>query len=109
MYEPMHEAAKALYLERIRQGDGKGAAAKVAGVTRQGIWKACQREPGFAAAIDQAEIESCEPVEDNLRAACAKLNIIAIIFFLCNRNPARWKDARNQVNLLDTLFRSLPS
>jgi hypothetical protein len=51
--------------------------------------------PEFQAMIDQAQADQCDQVEKHLLAACERLNVAAIIFYLTNRSPDRWRDRRN--------------
>ena len=48
----------------------------------------------FAAAVDQAELDACEIVEDALFNKAKDGHLTAIIFYLTNRVPDRWKDRR---------------
>lgn len=86
---------KEAYLDAIRDGLTKSEAAKNIGVDRSTIWAHTKDDPAFADAISDAELDACEKVENALFQACLKLNITAIIFFLTNRSPDRWKDRRN--------------
>ncbi len=52
-------------------------------------------DPAFAAAVEQAEMEANELVEDALFQAAQSGNVVACQVWLYNRMPARWQDKRN--------------
>lgn len=86
---------KGLYLDALRRGLRKGPAAESIGMTRDGIRKAASSDPEFAAAIEAAELDAVEAVEDALYDAALSGNIVAIQVVLYNRAPGRWADRRN--------------
>lgn len=83
------------YLDRLRNGLRRGAAAKAVGVTRETIRVRMLTDLDFAAAVDQAELDANEIVEDALFKQAKKGNVTAIQVWLYNRWPERWKDQRN--------------
>lgn len=83
------------FLALLRDGARRGAAADQVGVTRQTVRMAYQADPDFRAAVDQAEMDANEPVEDALYQAAIAGNVRAIEVWLYNRTGERWKDQRN--------------
>lgn len=85
------------YLDALRQGARRGAAAQAAGVTRTTIneWK--HDDPDFAAAEIAAELEANELVEDALFQAAVSGNVTAIQVWLYNRMGSRWADRRGSI------------
>lgn len=82
---------KEAYLEAIGNGLGKHDAARSIGVTRQAVWEHAKKDPAFAEAIAEAEMDACEAVEDVLYQTALKGNVKAIMYWLCNRCPERWQ------------------
>lgn len=66
-------------------------ACRAARVGRSTFYEWYNKDPEFAAAIDAAEWDSIDKVEGYLEQACSALDITAIIFYLCNRDPNRWQ------------------
>jgi hypothetical protein len=100
------------YLEKLRQGLRRGAAAEAVGVHRSTVGNAMRDDPDFAAAVSEAELDACELVEDALfKAATQDRNVTAIQVWLYNRRPARWKDMRqaSKTDTLETLLAQLPA
>jgi len=83
------------YLEHLRRGALRGAAAKAVGVSRWTPLAHAKADPEFARAIEEAELAAVQVVEDALFAAAAEGNVTAQIFVLTNRAPDRWRDRRN--------------
>jgi hypothetical protein len=100
---------KAAYLEYLRQGLRRSKAAESVGVHVTTVWRWAQRDPDFANAIDQAELDSCEVIEDALFQKAKGGHVTAIQVWLYNRWPERWRDRRNlNANPLDAFLGSLP-
>jgi hypothetical protein len=101
MAEPMTHRGKfgdrkrVEYLELIRQGHRRGAAARAVGVDPETARNAYNKDPEFADAVELAEIEACDIVEDALLEAAKSGNVTACQVWLYNRSPDRWKDQRN--------------
>ncbi len=79
------------YLDLLRQGVRRGAAAEQVGVTRQTVFIYKQKHPEFAEEERQAEIDACEIIEDALFQAAQAGNVRAIETWLFNRCPERWE------------------
>lgn len=83
------------YLENLREGMRRGAAAQDVGISRETARLAYNAEPEFAAAVEQAEMDANEEIEDALREAALSGNVTAAQVWLYNRVPDRWMDKRN--------------
>lgn len=88
-------AKKEAYLEALRRGSLRGAAAKAVGVTRWTILHHARQDPEFAKAIEDAEMSLVQVVEDALYKAAVEGNVTAQQVILYNRAPDRWRDRRN--------------
>jgi len=86
---------KQAYLDALRQGARRGAAAASVGVTRETVRLHRQKDPEFAKAEEQAEMEAHELVESSLFRAALSGNVTAAQVWLYNRMPERWQDKRN--------------
>jgi hypothetical protein len=82
------------YLQAIRDGYGLTTSAHKVGISPRTIHDFRKRNPDFQSRIDDAEVESCAPIEDKLRELCLKGNLLAIMYFLGNRSGGRWVDVR---------------
>lgn len=89
------EQKRSEYLQLLREGQRRGAAAKAVGVTRPTVAAARKDNPDFAAAESQAEMDANELVEDALFQAALSGNVTACQVWLYNRCPERWQDRRN--------------
>lgn len=86
---------KAKFLDLIRKGQRRGAAARAVGVTRHTIAIYMREDPEFRGEVDDAEMEANEVVEDALYKAATKGgNVVAQQVWLYNRSPDRWADRR---------------
>jgi hypothetical protein len=83
------------YLEALRGGARRCAAAESVGIHRETVRKVNRDDPEFAAAVDQAEMDANELVEDALYQASLAGNVVACQVWLYNRQPDRWRDQRN--------------
>jgi len=86
---------RAEYLDQLREGKRRGAAAEAVGVDRETVRLTYNSDPEFATAVEQAEIDACDIVEDALLEAAKSGNVVACQVWLYNRAPNRWKDQRN--------------
>lgn len=91
------------YLERLEHGVGRGAAAAGVGLTRQTVAVHRRAHEGFAIQESLAEMEAVSAVENALyEKAVTEGHPTAMIFFLKNRSPDRWKDMKT-VEVVDQL------
>lgn len=82
------------YLELLRHGGRRYASAKAVGVTPQTVNAHVKDNPEFAKAVDEAEMEANEQVEDALFMTATSGNVTAMQVWLYNRAPERWADKR---------------
>jgi len=91
------ESKKRAFLEALRSGARRGAAAESVGVTRQCVAYHAKDDPDFDAAIIQAEADACELVEDALFQKAKKGDVASMIFYLCNRAKERWRNPMQRI------------
>jgi hypothetical protein len=88
-------ARRRLFLDLVRAGKRRGAAAQECGVSRETVRLHMARDPAFAAEVEDAELDAVEKVEDALYQAALAGNVVAAQVWLYNRAPDRWQDRRN--------------
>lgn len=94
----------------LRLGKRRGAAAKAVGVSRVTVALHVKDDPEFAAAVDDAEMDVHEQVEEALLVKAKEGNVVAIQVWLYNRLPELWRDRRNLgANPAEAFLASLPS
>lgn len=88
-----------LYLDAIREGYGRHAAAKKVGVSPQAVHEYRKRHPEFIAEICDAECigddELAELAGKSLRYLLINNDRTATIFVLQNLRSEKWQDRRN--------------
>ncbi len=99
-FNKFDEHRKAKYLGGLRHGLRLGEAAKYAGVSRCLVWSYGKQHPAFLEECRLAEECACDKVESALMLKALGGNMTAIIFWLCNRSPERWRDKRNPVQVV---------
>lgn len=82
------------FLAHLAEGIPRGQAAKLVGTNLKAVNDYGAKDPAFAAAAVQAEAEATEPAEVALRNLALGGHLTALMFYLQNRNPDRWKDMR---------------
>lgn len=95
------EDARAEYLEQLRQGKRRMAAARAVHVAPRTVREYAAEHPDYKAAMIDAEREGDEEVEDALRTAAISGNVTAAQVWLYNRQPDVWRDRRNVGGLSD--------
>jgi len=90
------------YLEHLQKGGRRGAAAEAVGVTRQTVRLHTLQDPEFAVAVQQAELDANEMVEDALFKAAIGGNVTACLAWSYSRAPDRWQDKRNRQPTFDS-------
>ena len=86
---------KRVFLEALRGGARRGAAARSVGISRETIRLHMHKDDGFRNAVDEAETGANECVEDALFVAAVGGHVTACQVWLYNRMPDRWADRRN--------------
>ena len=86
---------KEAYLRYLRDGMRRGIAAQAVGVSRETVRLHYNRYESFRKAVEVAELEANEAVEDALYQAALAGNVVACQVWLYNRMPDRWADKRN--------------
>lgn len=86
------------FLKLLQEGARRGAAAEAVGITRETVRQYMKEELDFAAAVDQAEMDAHELIEDALFLAAQSGNVVAGIFYLCNRMSEKWKNVQKVLN-----------
>lgn len=82
------------YLSHLSDGIPRGAAAKLVEVGYKTVCDYRKKDPAFAAAEVEAEAVATEPAEVKLREMAMDGHMVALMFYLQNRAPDRWKDMR---------------
>lgn len=85
---------QAEYLSHLCDGIPRGAAAKLVEVGYKTVCDFRKKDPAFAAAEVEAEAVATEPAEVKLREMALDGHMVALMFYLQNRAPDRWKDMR---------------
>ena len=86
-----NQKRRKVYLQALRDGMRRTAAAQAAGVDFVTVWHAMKDDPEFAEAVDDAEVEACDPIETALYDAAQSGNVPAIQTWLYGRSKGRWK------------------
>lgn len=82
------------FLRLTQEGQRRSAAARAIGLRPQTVSYHAIKYPAFAKALDEAEREATEQVEDALFQSALGGNVTAQQVWLYNRAPDRWRDAR---------------
>lgn len=85
---------QAEYLAALARGARRGDAAAIAEVTMRTVNEHMKKDPAFAAACAEAEVAACDVIEDALWETARSGHMTAMMFWLQNRAPDRWKDMR---------------
>lgn len=93
---------RSAYFDLLEHGVGRCAAAAGVGVTRPTVALYRNRNPEFAESESGCEMNAISDVEDALYRKAMNGHPTALIFFLKNRAPDRWKDMKT-VEVLDQL------
>lgn len=82
------------YLDYLSRGMRRGQAASIVGVSYRQVADARRIDPAFVDAEKAAEAQACEAVENVLWEVAQGGNMLAIMYYLGNRAPERWRDVR---------------
>jgi len=88
------EERKKAYLELLRGGGRRHASARAIGISPWTAVNHMNNDPEFRAAVEQAEMEANENVENALYEAALAGNVTAIQVWLYNRAAGLWSDKR---------------
>ena len=87
---------KQVFILAIAEGSTASSAADIAGVSRRTPYNHKRDDPKFAVAWADAERRQLDGVEEALyKLGTESKNVAALIFWLKNRNPDRWKDRQD--------------
>ena len=93
--EKFDAARKEVFLDLLRKGIRRTNACKKVGIHRDTFNAHVNKNPKFAEAVMQAEMDANELVEQALFNNALKGNVTAQQVWLYNRDPERWADKRN--------------
>lgn len=93
-----NDIKKEEYLQKLREGLGRTAAAAAVGISRPTIAEYRKKDKNFIEAEILAEQAAIGEIEDSLFVAAKSGNLTAIIFYLCNRAKERWQNV-NKVQM----------
>jgi hypothetical protein len=85
---------QAEYLDYLCKGMRRGEAAAATGVNVATIAAFRKKDPAFVAAEAEAEVQACDVLESALWNLASGGHMTALMFWLQNRAPDRWKDMR---------------
>ncbi len=85
---------KPVIIESLKDGATVSAACGGAGINRNTFYKWYEQDPEFAKEVDAAQKSRVHHVEDSLYKKAMAGNLTAIIFYLCNRAPEKWKNVQ---------------
>jgi hypothetical protein len=89
--EAFNDERRQEYLERLREGQGLVQAARNVGVTPRCVADYVAEHPEFDDAIDAARQYAIDVIEYALFKKAVNGNVRAMIFYLTNRDPDRWR------------------
>lgn len=85
---------KPVIIESLENGATVSAACAGADINRNTFYKWYEQDPEFAKQVDAAQKSRVHHVEDSLYKKAMAGNLTAIIFYLCNRAPDKWKNVQ---------------
>lgn len=85
---------KPVIIESLKDGATVSAACTGANINRNTFYKWYEEDTEFAKQVDAAQKSRVHHVEDSLFKKAMQGNLTAIIFFLCNRSPEKWKNVQ---------------
>ena len=92
---PRNIAATAVYavFDGMLEGKTLRAACEEAGVAVGDVLRRAAKSPSMKARMDETQRTALAVVEDALYETAVKGNATALTFYLCNREPERWRPA----------------
>jgi len=85
---------KKALIESLKQGAFITTACDKVGISRDSFYDWYHKDKKFRDEVDKALTSRIKIVEDVLFKKALEGNVTAIIFFLCNRDPERWKNVQ---------------
>lgn len=95
-----NDKVKSVVLESLSSGSTVDAACRAAGISRSVFYDWRKKDAEFAEAVERAQMVAVSVVEDALFLKATRGekdgrgNVVAMIFWLCNRAPDRWKNVQ---------------
>jgi len=78
----------------LREGHSVRKASAAVGISDNTVYTTARRDPEFRKRIEEARDAATDLVEHALLQKAITGNVTAIIFWLLNRRPDRWRDRR---------------
>jgi hypothetical protein len=97
MRSERREIIKQQILEGLNGGLSRYKACENAGISLATFYRWLKQDKKFAKEVAEAEEVAVMMVEDALYVKAVKGDVRAMIFFLTNRRPNRWKVAGNEL------------
>jgi len=91
------EIIKRQILEALNGGQARYRACESVGISLATFYRWLKQDKKFAREVAEAEEIAVMVVEDALYAKAVRGDVRAMIFFLTNRRPNRWKVAGNEM------------
>lgn len=81
-------------IQSLLNGATVTAACKAAGINRDSFYRWYNSNEDFQKQVDDAKLAQVSVVEDSLFSKAKRGHTAAMIFFLCNRAPGKWKNVQ---------------
>ena len=88
------DKVKKAVLESIGNGSTVSAAMKAVGMSRTMFYRWMKEDKSFNKAVRKNEDSAIQVIEDALWLRASNGHVTAMIFYLCNRMPERWKNVQ---------------
>jgi hypothetical protein len=86
---------KSAILASLAHGCSRRAAAVAANIGNSTLADWVAKDAAFAEAVEAAEVQSVKAIEDALWRKAKSGHPTAMIFWLCNREPERWRNVQH--------------
>lgn len=81
-------------IKNLEAGSSIEGACKKSKISKKTFYEFFKEDKEFADAVQKAKLSQIIVAEDMLYKKMQEGNMIAIIFYLCNRSPDRWKNVQ---------------
>lgn len=81
-------------IENLSQGNSVEGTCKKVKINKTTFYEWVKKDKQFAEDVEKARLSQVVVVEDALFKKAKAGNVTAIIFFLCNRSPEKWKNVQ---------------